>query len=146
MRLQTGRRTRGAPPRAPNVTILGCLFLVTLLSSPVEAQEGRVLQCEVRGWVGNSIGRQTGYRNRDSFRIEFISNGRAVLDYGDLLTPELTVTTDHTKYIFRRYSDNSLLMTVDRLTGALSSVDSFDEDHVVHESGICRPVRVVPKL
>jgi hypothetical protein len=123
---------------------LGCAFACSLFSSIVEAQETRVLQCDVKGWIENLNSQQTGPTTNYNFVLEFLSNGR-VIQNTNSVTSELNVTVAQTAYVFKRDAGD-LFMTLDRLTGVLRSTLRINQDQIVSELGTCRPIRVAPKL
>jgi hypothetical protein len=124
------------------------MLICSIFTNAVEAQENRVLQCDVKGWIENLSTEQTGAASNSSFMLEFLPNGQVLetmLDANSSVTSELSVTSGQTAYVFKRNAGD-LFMTLDRLTGVIRSTTRIDKDRIIDNVGTCRSIRVVPKL
>lgn len=138
-----------------NASYPGCVFILGLLAqfvpiSMVEAQESRVLQCDVTAMTVTATGENQGPLSKHRFTIEFLSNRRAIWSVGNGVTDELSVTVGQTAYIFKHLNSESdgFFISIDRLTGALYGEAPIGKNtgNGVEREGSCRAIRVAPNL
>jgi hypothetical protein len=129
---------------------VGALLAQLALTSAGEAQESRVLQCDVAAMTVTATGEKQGPVSNHRFTIEFLPNGRAIWSIGNGVTDELRVTVGQTAYIFKHFNSegDGFFLSIDRLTGALYGEAPFGKNTGggVEREGSCRAIRVAPKL
>jgi hypothetical protein len=127
---------------------IGGLFAQPVLTYTVEAQENRVLQCNVKAMTVTPHGVNNDSIVNYSITIEFISDGRAIWNNGNGMTTELVVTGGQTVYILKHLNseNDGFFFSIDRRTGALYGEAPIDSNSVVEREGSCHSIRVVPKL